>query len=119
ETGEPGLHVRLLGSGGEVVRSEHRAAGTPLWLSEYLSAGGAAVEVTASFRAAASGTHRFGVAGVGTFRLTANGSTVVDEELGRESGSTAALLFTPPQRSGELEVAVGDTVELAMTYRPT
>src|SRR5439155_18781955 len=66
-----------------------------------------------------AGTHRLGVAGIGAFRLVAGAAVLVDEVIPLGSGSVAAALFDPPQRSGQLDLAPGEEVEVVLSYRPT
>ena len=59
------------------------------------------------------------VAGIGAFRLAAGTAVLVDEVIPLGSGSVAAALFDPPQRSGQLDLGPDEEVELVLSYRPT
>jgi beta-glucosidase len=114
-TGTPGLSVRVLGTGGERLREEHRTAGR-LLLGETLPDGAATVEVRARLRADAAGEWRIGVAGTGVFRLRLDGQPVLDEELRPESTEFAAFLF-PAERSVPMTLAAGQQVDVLVTHR--
>ncbi|MGZ4396796.1 MAG: beta-glucosidase [Gaiellaceae bacterium] len=112
ETGEPGLRLRLLDAEGQVLRSERRLLGRMLWFSSELPSGAARVELLARYRAPGAGLYRFGVGGVGRFRMLAEGSAILDETIAEESGDLGASFLAPPQRYAELELAKGQVLEL-------
>jgi beta-glucosidase len=113
-TGKPGLSVRVLDAGGDLLREEHRTAGR-LLLGETLPDGAATVEVRARLRADAAGEWRIGVAGTGVFRLRLDGEPVLDEELRPESTEFAAFLL-PAERSVPITLAEGQQVDVVVTH---
>jgi PA14 domain len=80
DCGELGFRVRYLDDGGNLLRAEHRTNGWLVWLGDR-KIHGATVEVTARFRASATGEWRIGLAGAGPFRLFLDGELVLDEVL--------------------------------------
>jgi beta-glucosidase len=113
-TGAPGLSVRVLDGGGDLLREEHRTAGR-LLLGETLPDGAATVEVRARLRADAAGEWRIGVAGTGVFRLRLDGEPVLDEELRPESTEFAAFLF-PAECSVPMTLAEGQQVDIVVIH---
>jgi beta-glucosidase len=118
DTGEPGLRLRLLDDRGEVLRSERRVSGRLRWSWDGLPRRAAAVEVAARLRATADGAHGLGVAGVGHFRLVADGAVLVDEDLLPESDDVGAASLTPGRRGGRLPLRAGEEVDVTVRYRP-
>jgi beta-glucosidase len=104
-SGEPGVRVRYLAADGTQVHEEQRFSARLGWLGEPVLERAATIEVEALLRAEQPGVHALGVAGVGPFRLEADGAVLVDEDISPEPGSDPfAAFLDPPQRSGELEL---------------
>jgi beta-glucosidase len=117
-SGEPGVRVRYLGAGGAVVREEQRFSGRLGWLGTAPLEGIETIEVEALVRAAEPGPHHVGVAGIGPFRLEADGAVLVDEDIAPEPGSDPfAAFLDAPQRSAELELDPDREVRLLLRHR--
>jgi beta-glucosidase len=114
--GRPGMEVRYLDADGAEVRMEHRTAGRLVWLGEEILRGGT-VEVRARFQADVAGSWRIGVAGVGSFHLSVNGQSVLEEVVRPASNSFAAAFGDPPQREIGYSLEIGQTVDILLTYR--
>jgi beta-glucosidase len=117
DSNQPGLAVRFLDAAGAVLHEEHRAGGTVAFFGDGLLAEVAAVQLRGRFRAATSGAWRIGVSGVGACTLQLDGETVLDEHLSAESADLAASFLSPPHRAVSRQLAEGQEVLLAMTWR--
>jgi beta-glucosidase len=116
-TGEPGLRVRYLGADGATLGDEQRFTARLGWLGEPVLERATAIEVEALLRVDGGGRHRLGVAGVGPFRLEADGAVLVDEDIEPEPGSDPfAAFLDPPWRSGEIELEPGHEVALRVRH---
>jgi beta-glucosidase len=115
-SGRAGVRQEVLDAAGVVQDSQHRRAGRLTNLP--LGAGEAAtVRLSARLRADEAGEWFFGCTGLGAFRLAVDGETVLDETLVPEPDVEATALFAdPPQRKVSRVLAVGDEVELALSY---
>ncbi len=115
DCGGPGFRVRYLDDGGNLLRAEHRSAGWLVWLGDR-TIQGATLEVTARFRASASGEWRIGLAGAGPFRLFLDGELVLDEVLQPASDNFAMSFLIPPQRAVARALAQGDEVDVVLVH---
>ncbi|MEU0940008.1 glycoside hydrolase family 3 C-terminal domain-containing protein [Embleya sp. NPDC005971] len=114
KTGEPGLRVRFIGPDGELLHEELRGGGRLLWLDDPIVARAVAIEAVGVLRARIDGPHRIGVAGVGRFRLLADGVPLVDDDLVTEDPLGGIL--TPPERWAVLDLAADREVELHLRH---
>ncbi|MFF7245345.1 beta-glucosidase [Embleya sp. NPDC008237] len=114
KSGDPGLWVRFIGPGGELLHEELRGGGRLLWLDDPIVARAVAIEAVGVLRVRADGPHRIGVAGVGLFRLLADGVPLVDDDLVTEDPLGGIL--TPPERWAVLELTAGREVELHLRH---
>lgn len=96
-TGAPGLRVRFRAPDGTVVLDEIRLTARLLWLSDATVQQASTVEVEADVRMPGGGPHRIGVAGSGRFRLTADDTVLVDEDIAKDDPLSGIL--HPPERS--------------------
>jgi beta-glucosidase len=116
-SGEPGVRVRYLAADGSAVHEEQRFTGKLGWLGEPLLREVATIEVEALLRASEPGTYAVGAAGVGRFRLEADGAVIVDEDIPPEPGSDPfAAFLDPPQRSGEIELGPDREVRVLIRH---
>jgi beta-glucosidase len=116
-SGEPGVRVRYLGADGGVVHEEQRFTGKLGWLGEPILREVATIEVEALLRASEPGTYAVGAAGVGRFRVEADGTVLVDEDVPPEPGSDPFSAFLdPPQRSGEVELGPDRDVRVLVRH---
>jgi beta-glucosidase len=112
-SGEPGLRVRYREADGTLIAEEHRFSGRLGWLGEAVLARASAIEVEALVRVEEAGRYVVGVAGVGPFRLEADGAVVVDEDIPPEPGADPfAAFLDPPERTAELDLAPDREVTL-------
>ncbi|CAL9618831.1 Beta-hexosaminidase [Streptomyces sp. enrichment culture] len=74
------------------------------------------VELTGTFTPRESGTHTFGIKGLGPFRLTIAGTTYYDG-VQRPAGDDPFLtFFGPPVPHAGVELTAGDPVEVSLAY---
>jgi beta-glucosidase len=116
-SGEPGVRVRYFDADGALVHEEQRFSGRLGWLGEPVLERVTTIEVEALLRAGEPGTHAVGVAGVGRFRLEADGEVLVDGDIPPEPGSDPfAAFLDPPQRSAEMELDTEREVRLRLRH---
>ncbi|MDA0567276.1 glycoside hydrolase family 3 C-terminal domain-containing protein [Streptomonospora sp. S1-112] len=104
---------------GTELGTERLADGAARWIGE-LPPGIdaerlAAVEVTGTFTPQTTGTHVFGVTGVGHFTLTVDGEVRFDGDNEIEGTDPAAVLLNPPQSTVEVELTAGRPVPVSAT----
>lgn len=114
-TGEPGLRVRFRGTDGMTRFEEHRDVGQLTWLGGAPSSADT-IEISARFRAPRAGSYRFGVAGLGTFRLSLNGAVQFDEVITDQQRDIAAVLSDPPERSAAVDLAAEEEIEFVAVH---
>jgi beta-glucosidase len=117
DSDQPGLAVRFLDAAGAVLREEQRASGSVVFFGDGVLAEVATVQLRGRFRAARAGAWRIGMTGVGACTLELDGETVLDEYLRAESADLAASFLAPPHRAVTRQLAKGQEVPLAMTWR--
>jgi beta-glucosidase len=81
-TGRPGLRLEFRDADGGLLAAEHRTSPVLTWWDQVPPGIGwgkpGTVVLTTSFRPGSSGTHVFGVAGVGRLTLTVDGTVLAD-----------------------------------------
>ncbi|WP_424531264.1 glycoside hydrolase family 3 C-terminal domain-containing protein [Sphaerisporangium viridialbum] len=114
-TGEPGVLVRLLDAGGAELHAEHRLTGRIL--EPALVDSSATVEIRATLCPQAGGVWNLAVSGWGHVFLAADGTTLIDEEVERDTDDPATVHLTPPWRHASLDLTAGRKVELVARRR--
>jgi beta-glucosidase len=75
------------------------------------------IELTGTFTARDSGTHTFGIKGVGAFTLTVDGTTYHDDlQLPADTSDPFEAFFGSPVPRGEVELTAGEPVEVSLTH---
>ncbi|WTW23821.1 glycoside hydrolase family 3 C-terminal domain-containing protein [Streptomyces sp. NBC_00019] len=75
------------------------------------------IELTGTFTPRDSGTHTFGIKGVGAFTLTVDGTTYYDDlQLPADTSDPFEAFFGSPAPHGEVELTAGEPVEVSLTY---
>ncbi len=115
--------VRFLGPDGTELGREDRFATEFMWLGRYTPElrvrDVATVEATFRLRTPVAGTYLVGVAGVGPFTLTLDGTTVLDEVVALPEGADPVEgMMRPPQQVRPVELAEGADVEVVLSHRP-
>ncbi|MET8141186.1 glycoside hydrolase family 3 C-terminal domain-containing protein [Sphaerisporangium sp. NPDC005288] len=113
--GEPGVLVRLLSADGAELHAEHRLTGRVL--EPTIVGSPATVEIRALLCPRVGGRWTLAVAGWDHVSLAADGVTLIDDEVGRDSDDPATVSLNPPYRRAELELAAGREVELVARRR--
>ncbi|MEU8270957.1 glycoside hydrolase family 3 C-terminal domain-containing protein, partial [Sphaerisporangium sp. NPDC049002] len=114
-TGEPGVLVRLLDADGAELHAEHRLTGRIL--EPALVDSSATVEISARLCPEVGGEWNLAVSGWGHVFLSADGTTLIDEEVERDTDDPATVHLTPPYRHATLSLAAGQEVELVARRR--
>lgn len=118
---EPGALVEFVSDNGTVLHAEHRLGGFYVWriLPDAVRAVPlAAVRVTTTVRAPASGTYLIGCSGHGRFRLTVSGDVAFDRHLSVPAGTDPTEAYTrPPQRSAAVRLDAGQSVDVVLEHR--
>jgi beta-glucosidase len=117
ETGEHGVHLRLLGPAGEVLFEEDRFATSFVWLGgDAPISRGRALELTTEWTPSKSADVAIGFSGVGRGRIVLDGKTVIDAEAKVEGDDPGAAILSPPTRSATARVAAGRAYALAYRF---
>jgi len=107
-TGELGLRVRFLGSGGTELFAEDRRSSALVWFGGDAPIGRSAmVELATRFTPAESGPVRVGFAAVGHGKVYLDGELIVDEIAVSEHTDLGAALMAPPTAAAEVNLTAG------------
>lgn len=117
-TGEPGLHVRFLSEGGDVLLDEHRTSGKLVWLGDPILGDTAVVEATASLTAPEDCEYAVGFAGLGLFRFEVDGELKSDGLFFPEGTDPFMAFLNPPKQSFPVRLKAGESVSLRLEHRP-
>lgn len=119
----PGLEIRAFGMDGALRFSEHRGLAALTWMGafgpELQVREASAVEVHTRLRVPAAGTYLVGASGLGRFRLTVDGETVLDTEVALPpNDDPVEAMMRPPQASASLDLSAGQEVALVLHHEP-
>jgi beta-glucosidase len=119
----PGVEVRFYGAdGAELGRQRRQAASMRWWgpIEGDLTASMVAhVEVRTRLRAPREGRYSLGAAGLGHFRIVADGQELLDTEIALPAGADVVEgLSKPPQQHAEVDLSGGQELDVVLTYRP-
>lgn len=109
-------------SDGHVIGTGNAPNGQIQWMGNDLPDGVThdalhTIELTGTFTPRESGTHTFGIKGVGAFTLTVDGTTYHDDlQLPADTGDPFEAFFGSPVPRGEVELTAGEPVEVSLTY---
>ncbi|NNN33527.1 glycosyl hydrolase [Streptomyces sp. S3(2020)] len=107
---------------GNVIGSGSAPNGQIQWMGNDLPEGVThdalhTIELTGTFTPRESGTHTFGIKGVGAFTLTVDGTTYHDApQLPADTSDPFEAFFGSPVPRGEVELTAGEPVEVSLTY---
>jgi beta-glucosidase len=113
---QPGFRVCYRDASGRILKQEHRRGGHLVWFGDDILRD-ATVEISAGFRADATGDWHIGLACVGDVSLTINGATVIDEVVQLETESFAASFLDPPERYAVIPMEDGTAVDVLLRLR--
>ncbi|MGI5375109.1 glycoside hydrolase family 3 protein [Streptomyces sp. CA-251387] len=74
------------------------------------------VELTGTFTPRESGTHTFGIQGIGTFKLTIGGTTYFDAVQSPAKDDPFITFFGEPTPRAQVELTAGEPVEVSLTH---
>jgi beta-glucosidase len=114
-SGEPGVLLRVLDSGGAEQVAERRLCGR--LLEPAVTGSSAVIEISAVFRPDRDGDWRLSVGGWGPITLTVDGRTVLDEVVPRDTDDPATVNLYPPYRTATVRLAEGREVLLVARRR--
>ena len=119
----PGVEVRFLDADGAELGRQQRQAASMMWWGpiegELTAAMVARVEVRTRLRAPHAGTYALGAAGLGHFRIVADGRELIDAQIALPAGADVVEgLSKPPQRHAEVDLADGQELDVLLTYTP-
>jgi beta-glucosidase len=115
-----GLHAQFLDAAGSVLYETTLGSGRGRWmdLPDGVDAAAiASVTIGGRLTADVSGEHALGIRGIGTFTLTAGGSTLFDGDIRPDSDDLAMIFLAPPERRVEVTLDAGENVEVSLTQR--
>ncbi|WP_086724556.1 glycoside hydrolase family 3 protein [Streptomyces sp. NRRL B-24085] len=74
------------------------------------------VELTGTFTPRESGTHTFGIKGLGAFRLVVDGTTYYDDVQRADKDDPFLTFFGAPEPRARVQLAAGEPVEVSLTH---
>ncbi|MFI9786305.1 beta-glucosidase [Kitasatospora sp. NPDC051984] len=117
-TGGEGVHVRYLDQDGAAFSEENFPSGRLAWLGDPRLLQAARIEITTRLTADRAGRCDLGFAGIGGFTFEIEGESVSTEPLAPVGDDPVVAVLNPPTRVFPRELAVGQTVELRLTWTP-
>jgi beta-glucosidase len=119
--GGPGVEVRFLAAGGEVLAAEHRPGCAFTWMGAFahgLSPRDVCrIEVHAVVRATSAGTYAIGGSGIGRYALHVGGELAFDGILALAPGADIVEgIMVPPQAVHEVHLRRGEEVEVTLAH---
>ncbi|WP_214326856.1 beta-glucosidase [Nonomuraea sediminis] len=105
---------------GDVLAEERLATTEARWIGQLPDGVDqdrlAFVELRATYTPDLSGEHVFSVAGVGAFKVTVDGRTVLEETVSLDGEDPAAAFLAPPERRVAVELRAGTPVEVTVRH---
>ncbi|WP_406167505.1 glycoside hydrolase family 3 C-terminal domain-containing protein [Streptomyces canus] len=74
------------------------------------------VELKGTFTPRESGTHTFGIKGLGAFKLVVDGTTYYDDVQRTDKDDPFVTFFGAPEPRAQVELTAGEPVEASLTY---
>jgi beta-glucosidase len=115
-----GLQARFLDAGGTVLYETALGSGRGRWMEmpEGVDATAiASVTISGTLTAEQGGEHALGIRGIGSFTLTAGGTTLFDGEIRPESDDLAMIFLAPPEHRVEVSLPEGERLEVTLSQR--
>ncbi|WP_406392421.1 glycoside hydrolase family 3 C-terminal domain-containing protein [Streptomyces sp. NBC_00882] len=106
---------------GEVIGTASVPNGQIQWMGADLPEGVThdrlhTVELKGSFTPRESGTHTFGIKGLGAFTLVVAGTTYYDDVQRTDKDDPFVTFFGAPEPRAQVELTAGEPVEVSLTY---
>jgi beta-glucosidase len=114
ETGEPGVRLDFLDSGGALLVSEHRSASSFVFLGG-VPAGTARIVLRARVTPAGDGVHTFAIAGVGEYEMRV-GEVTTAVTLSVDGGDPVEGMLRPPEHRVEVDLPAGAPVPVELRH---
>ncbi|MHC3472185.1 glycoside hydrolase family 3 protein [Streptomyces sp. 7R007] len=107
---------------GNVIGTGSAPSGLIQWMGSDLPEGVThdtlhTVELTGTFTPRDTGTHTFGVRGLGAFTLVVDGTTYYDDVQRPEKGDPFSAFFGTPVPRAEVPLTAGQPVDVSLTHR--
>lgn len=119
-SGQPGLRLRFLGEDGQQLHTERRLSGRLLFMDDPVLTDCARIEATALIHARSTGRHTVGLAGQGTFSLSATvdgvETTLFDGLMEPPDGDIVAGFLRPAVWWDGLELTAGQDALLTLGH---
>ncbi|WP_329227430.1 beta-glucosidase [Streptomyces canus] len=74
------------------------------------------IELKGTFTPRESGTHTFGIKGLGAFQLVVDGTTYYDDVQRTDKDDPFVTFFGAPEPRAQVELTAGEPVEVSLTY---
>jgi beta-glucosidase len=119
-SGESGVRFEVRGADGTTIYDERYPSSVVTWwdgLPKAVYSSGSDMVMRARYRAAVSGPHVIGAAGVGTVRIEADG-VLLAQAATLHPGEVVEALSRPPEVRVPLDLRAGQEVEVRFGYRP-
>lgn len=106
---------------GEVIGAASVPSGQIQWMGSDLPEGVThdrlhTVELTGTFTPRESGTHTFGIKGLGAFKLVVDGTTYYDDVQRTDTDDPFVTFFGAPEPRAQVELTAGEPVEVSLTH---
>ncbi|WP_019060335.1 beta-glucosidase [Streptomyces prunicolor] len=106
---------------GQVIGTASAPSGQLRWMGADLPEGVThdtlhTVELTGTFTPRATGTHTFGIKGLGAFTLTVDGTTYYDDVQRPLKDDPFSSFFGAPEPRARVDLTAGTPVEVSLTY---
>ena len=106
---------------GEVIGTASAPNGQIQWMGDDLPDGVThdrlhTVELTGTFTPRETGTHTFGIKGLGAFDLTIAGTTYFDDVQRTDEDDPFVSFFGAPEPRARVELTAGEAVDVSLTY---
>ncbi|MDH6610178.1 beta-glucosidase [Streptomyces sp. SAI-208] len=106
---------------GDVIGTASAPNGQIQWMGTDLPEGVThdrlhSVELTGTFTPRESGSHTFGIKGLGAFRLVVDGTTYYDDVQSTDKDDPFVTFFGAPEPRARVELTAGEPVEVSLTH---
>ncbi len=119
-SGESGVRFEVRGADGTTIYDERYPSSVVTWwdgLPKAVYRSGSDMVMRVRYRAAVSGPHLIGAAGVGTVRIDADG-VLLAQAATLQPGEVVEALSRPPEVRVPLDLRAGQEVEVRFAYAP-
>ncbi|MGN9759802.1 beta-glucosidase H [Streptomyces sp. SD31] len=121
---DPGFELRAVcrDADGSIIGSDSAPGGQLKWMGPSGLPEGVTherlhtIEVTGTFTPRESGTHTFGIQGIGSFKLTIGGTTYFDAVQRPAKDDPFITFFGEPTPRAQVELTAGEPVEVSLTH---